>query len=157
MKFGDIVTSVACAMVIYALIMFPLLWWTTRPEALDLYWGIQTSTVISLLLSALITGYIFGEKIQEARMESIGKITVLTAAFTMILAVASVAATADWTPWVKEAYQEMNPGVTLSTIEWMQVEAIALMYQVSFNVAMVLVLGFIGLYVGSTLKKMSEK
>ena len=105
-----------------------------------------------ILLSMLIGGYIFGEKIWEARMEAIAKITVLATAL-MIFYVISFPALAHWNPLVEEAYEAANPGTTLSKSEWLGVESMALAQVMFIDVVMVLVLGFIGLYVGSMLRR----
>ena len=59
----------------------------------------------------------------------------------------------DWTAWVKETYQAANPAAELSAYEWLMVESTFLGLQVFLNVIIVLVIGFIGLYIGSMLKK----
>jgi hypothetical protein len=108
-----------------------------------------------MLLAALIVGYIFAGKIAEARLASIAKIAVFAAIVMMFFAV-NLSALGDWTPVIKEAYQEANPGTTLSTSEWLAVENIATTNSIFINVVYVLVLGFIGLYVGSMLRKPSK-
>jgi len=150
LKFGDVVTAVASLAVILVLVGFPIDL-VLRP-ALDPVWGGHVSGAVSILLTALIGGYVFAGKIWEARMEAIAKITVLSAAL-MIFYVISSPALADWNPAVKEAYLEANPGTTLSTSEWLSVESMALLQVMFINVVMVLVLGFIGLYVGSMLRR----
>jgi len=152
LRFGDVVTCVASLAVIMVLIHFPLL--MVLVPALGFYWGLNVSAIISVFLSALIGGYIFAGKIwEEARMEAIAKITVLAAVLMMFAVVMESAALADWAPAVKEAYQEANPTATLSTFEWYAVESMWLSTQVVLNVVIVLALGFIGLYVGSMLRK----
>ena len=146
MKFGDIVTCVASLAVILALIGFPLE--LVLIPALGVDWGPTVSSAISILLSALIGGYIFAGKIWEARMESITKITVL-AAVLMIFYLINLPGLAHWNTAVQEAYQ----GTPASTSEWLIVEGMALGQQVFINVVMVLLLGFAGLYVGSMLRQ----
>jgi len=122
--------------------------------ALGFYWGSNVSVLISVLLSALIGGYIFAGKIWEARREAIAKITVLAAVLVMFFVVIQNAAIGeDFTQWVHETYQEANPTATLSTLEWYFVGSMALSSQVFWNVVVVLVLGFIGLYVGSMFRR----
>jgi hypothetical protein len=146
-------TAVASATVIMILIVVPVR--MVLVPALDFDWGITVSAVISMLLSALIVGYIFAGKIAEARLASIAKITVFSAIVLMFFAV-NLSALGDWTPVIKEAYQEANPGTTLSTSEWLAVENIATINSVFLNMVYVLVLGFIGFYVGSRLRKPSK-
>jgi len=151
LKFGDVVTAVASSFVIFILILFPLE--IALVPALGLFWGLNVSELVSILLSALIVGYIFAAKIWEARMGAITKIIVLSAVLVMFLVSINAAALADWTPWVKETYLEANPTATLSTLEWYIVEGLTLTSQIFWNVVIVLALGFIGLYVGSMLKR----
>jgi len=150
LKFGDVVTCVASLAVILVLVGIPLQ--MVLIPALGSNWGYVISAV-SFLLTALIGGYIFASKIwEEARMETIARITVLAAAL-MIFYVISFPSLADWSPTVKQAYQTAHPGTTLSTSEWLAVESLALAQAMLINVVMVLVLGFIGLYVGSMLRQ----
>ncbi len=152
MKFGDVVTAVASSVVVMVLIHFPLM--IVLIPALGSYWGINVSAIISVLLSALIVGYVFAAKIwEESRMEAIAKITVLAALLMAFAVVMEVAAMADWTTWVKETYLEANPGASLSAFEWYVVEGTYLGAMMFLNVIIVLLLGFIGLYVGSMFKR----
>ncbi len=149
MKFGDIVMSVASMAVITILIGVPLGMVLIIPFGEDLFWGYTISNVVSILLGAIITGYYFAGKIWEARMEAITKIAILSAVLAMFSVTINTAALADWTPMVKETYLEANPTATLSTSEWVIVEAMSLAQGVFSNAVIVLVLAFIGLYVGS--------
>jgi hypothetical protein len=150
LKFGDVVTAVAVLAVIMILIHFPLT--MALVPALGYYWGINVSAIVSILLSALIGGYVFAGKIwEESRIEAIAKITVLAAllmAFSVVMETA--AATADWTAWVKQEYTGTAPS---SAFEWYAVEGMVLGSRVFLNVVIVLVLGFVGLYVGSMFKR----
>jgi len=155
LRFGDVVMIVASIAVIFALIAFPLE--TVLFSALGISgmtnWGYIVSLIVSLFLSALISGSIFAGKIWEARRETITKITVLWAALVMLFAIIAPASIADYGLSVKEVYLAANPGATLSTSEWVTWEY---MYLDSFTflmVGMALVLGFIGLYIGSMLRK----
>lgn len=155
MKFGDVVVCVVSIAVIFALIAFPLE--TVLFSALGISgmnnWGYIISLIVSLFLSALISGYIFAGKLWEARREAITKITVLWAALVMLFAIIVPAAIADWGLSVKEEYLAANPGATLSTAEWVTWEMMYLDMFTFLMVGMALVLGFIGLYVGSTLRR----
>jgi hypothetical protein len=149
LKFGDVVTAVAVLAVIMILVHFPLM--IVLVPALGYYWGINVSAIVSILLSALIGGYIFAGKIwEESRIEAIAKITVLAALLMAFSVVMETAATADWTAWVKKEYTGTPPS---SAFEWYAVEGMFLASQVFLNVVIVLVLGFVGLYVGSMFKR----
>ena len=150
MKFGDLALAVALLAVIFALIAFPLE--TVFVYALGL-WAYDVGVFLALFLSALIVGCIFAGQIWEARRKAIAKITVLWAAFLMVLAVIVPGGIADWGAMAKEEFLAGNPGTTLSTAEWVNWE---MMYMDAFMfllVALALVLSFVGLYVGSALRK----
>lgn len=151
MRFGDIVICVASIAVIDALIKVPLD--MVLVSALGLEWGYDVSTVVSFFLSALISGYIFAGKLWEARREAIAKITVLWAALLTLFAAIVPGAITDWGPTVKEEYEAAYPGTTLSTSEWVNWEMMYLDVFTFIVVVMALVLGFIGLYVGSMLRR----
>jgi len=154
LKFGDLVTCVASIAVIFALIAGPLDMVLVSALGISRMnnWGYDVSIIVSFLLSALISGYIFAGKLWEARREAITKITVLWAALVMLFA-GNFPALADWGPMAKEEYLAANPGATLSTSEWVTWEMMFLDLFVFLVVVMALVLGFIGLYVGSMLRR----
>jgi len=141
---------VATIAVISALIHAPLDLVFVSPLGLEL--GYTVSAFVSLLLSALIGGYIFAEKIWEAWREAITKITVLWAALVMMVLRIGSASIAHWGLMAEEAYQGQY-GTTLSTLEWVHWEFMYLDVFGFIFVGMALVLGFIGLYVGSMLRK----
>ena len=151
MKFGDVVTAVASLAVIAVLVSFPLS--MVLIPALGFSWGQNISAIVSFLLSGLIGGYIFAEKIWEGRMEAIAKITVLSTVLMIFSALIGAAVFADWTQMAKDTYLEANPTATLSTTEWYVVVSQMTSQVVFINVIMVLALGFIGLYVGSALRR----
>ena len=152
MKFGDVVMAVATGTVIMVLISF-LLHMVLVPT-MGYYWGLNVGSIISIFLATLITGYIFAGKIWEARVKAIAKITTLAAALMMFTVVMEVAALGNyWTTWVHDTYLDANPGVVPSTSDWYAIGSMYLGSQVVLNVVIVLVLAFIGLYIGSMLKR----
>jgi len=54
---------------------------------------------------------------------------------------------------VKEDYMKANSTSTPSTFDWYYIEALALVKEKFFSLVLVLALRFIGLYIGSMLKK----
>jgi len=109
----------------------------------------------SVFVSMLIVGYIFAGKIQEGRREAIARIVVLSA-FYMIFAVMFFPTLPDWAPKHKQEYQAANPGTTLTSSEWFFYEQITVAVTALINVITVVVIGFIGLYIGSMLRKPSK-
>ena len=155
MKFGDVVMAVATAAVIMVLISFLLDW--VLISAIGYYWGMNVGAIISIFLATLITGYIFAGKIWEARMKAIAKITILAAALMMFTVVMEAAALGTyWTTWVHDTYLDANPGANPSTSEWYAIGSMYLGVQVVLNVVIVLVLAFIGLYIGSMFKRVAK-
>jgi hypothetical protein len=121
--------------------------------ALGNYNGFELSSFISFFLSTIIVGYIFAQKIREEnRTKTIAKIAVLFAVLTIFMVYMELAVT-DWTPKVKEEYLTANPTATPSTFDWYYIEALALATEKFVIAVVVLAFSFIGLLIGSQLKK----
>jgi len=153
LKFGEVAMSVATIAVISALIGFPLE--LVFVSALGLKLGQDIGTFVSLFLSALIGGYIFAGKIWPARRETITKITVLWTALVTLIVTIIPSGLAHWGLMAEEELQLMFPGAPepSTAAEWVSYE---MLYNASFMflvAGLALVLGFIGLYVGSMLRK----
>ena len=152
LKFSDIVIAVASLAVVLLLLdgfleaaLVPFIGWDSGPTVMG---------IINFLLSGLIVGAVFSRKIwEEAGIKTIAKIVVLGAALLMLFYAAAIPAQGDWTPLVKETYQNANPGKTLTTSQWWSVEEYALTDTIALNVFIVVVASFIGLYIGSMLRK----
>ena len=152
MKFSDILIAVASLAVtllffnvIVGLVLIPAVGWD---------WGPTVVATICFLLSGLIVGVIFSKKIwEEAGIKTIAKIIVVGAVLLMLFYAIEVPTQGDWTPMVKENYQNANPGKTLTTSQWWSVEQAALGEVIALNLVIGIVLTFIGLYIGSMLRK----
>ena len=152
LRFGDVLTAVASLFLITVLISYPLE--AVLVPTLGFYWGPTLGALVSVLLSALICGSIFARKILEGRKESIATISVLFAVLMIFSVVINNAALGeDFTQWVHETYQEANPTASLSTFEWYVVGGLFIGSQMFMNAITLLVLSFIGLYVGSMFRK----
>ncbi len=150
MKFGDVVTAVASLVVILVLMEF-LLGMILVPSGLDPSGNI--TSIISIFLTSLVVGIVFARRIwAEAGIETIGKITLLGSVL-MVYYTVNFPALGDWTPAVKEAIQKANPTSTFSTSQWLTFETMTLLEVVVINMVMAIVFGFIGLYIGSMLRK----
>ena len=155
MKFGDIVMCVASIAVINALIGFPLELMFVL-AGLGFEKGVDIGVFVAMFLSTLIGGYIFSGKIWEARREAITKITVLWAALVSLILTIIPAGLAHWGLVSEESFREIFPGTswtTLSNAERMSFEMMDNAGFLFFVVAIALVLSFIGLYVGSMLRR----
>ena len=155
MRFGDVVISVASIAVIFALITYPLemVFFSALGISGMTSWGYIVNLILSLFLSALIGGAIYAGKIWEARREAITKIGILWAALVMLFGLIVPGSIADYGSMIKEAYLAANPGATLSTFEWVTWEYMYLDMFMFLMVTIALVLGFIGLYIGSKLRR----
>jgi len=153
LKFGDLVICVASIAVILALIAAPLD--IVFVSALGLEMA-HNASLVYFLLAPLISGYIFAGKLREARRESITEIMVLWAALVWLVVMIVPGASAYWGSMAKEEYLAMKPGAALSNSEWVAWEMIYLDVYGFIVVAVALVFGFIGLYVGSMLRKPKE-
>jgi len=152
LKFEDIIIAVASLTIIGVLIMFPLTLVLT--PARGIFEGFMLSAIIAFLLSSIIVGYIFSQKIwEENRTKTILKITVLFTLLVMTLVLIENAASNDWTPMVKENYKDIYPAASPSTPDWYYIERLAIIEDDFINAVLMLALTFTGLYIGSTLKK----
>ena len=149
MKFSDMVIAVAAMGVVAALIggLLDLAF----VSALGLVVGYPVSFIVYMFIAALVGGYVFAGKIQEARKEAIAKITVLWGAFWIILATI-VPAQAEWGAYVRQAYQGQY-GATLTIAEWVNWESVFLEIFALETIIIVVVTSIIGLYIGSMLRK----
>jgi hypothetical protein len=152
LKFGDIVIAVASLAVI--LLFLEVILGLVLIPAISWDWGPTVVATICFLLSGLVVGVIFSRKIwEEAGIKTIAKIIVLGAVLMILFYAAAIPAQGDWTPLVKENYQNANPGKTLTTSQWWSVELSALGEVIALNLFIGIVLSFIGLYIGSMLRK----
>jgi hypothetical protein len=150
LKFGDVITAVASLAVacillgfVFSAVMIPL----------NSSWGVDVATIASILVSSLIVGYVFAAKIQEeSRRGAISRIVVL---FALLLTFYTMALFAN--PYVDVSMQEVLESMFQTsgwtTMDWVAYSQLVLVMIVALNVVFALVFGFIGLYVGSKLRK----
>lgn len=151
MKFSDIIVAVASLAVVLLFIevilglLIPAIGWD---------WGPVVIGTICYLLSGLVVGVVFSRKIwEEKAIKAMAKIIVLGATLLILYYAAAIPSQGDWTALVKENYQSANPGATLTTSQWWSVEVAALGQVIALNVIIGIVAAFIGLYIGSVLRK----
>ena len=152
LKFSNVILAVATVAVIDVLVYLVL--GIALIPSVGSYWGLNSAAILSLLVSGLVVGFVFAGKIQEeSRTRAVGKIAVLFGAVTSSAVMISNSANGYYSAWVKETLQSMYSTGTWTTTDWYVYEQLALVEQVALNVVLALVLGFIGLYVGSMLRK----
>jgi hypothetical protein len=154
LKFGDVITAVASLTVVATLIFFVFLWVFVP---VDPYWGVDVANILSILVASLIVGYVFAAKIQEeSRMGAIGRIVVLFAVVIMFTFMGSVAANPYMGAMMEEGLESMFSTSGWTTTDWLGYSHLVLVMMAAFNIVFALVFGFIGLYVGSRLRKPSK-
>jgi hypothetical protein len=111
--------------------------------------------VISVLVASLIVGYVFALNIQdESRIKATGVIAVLSA-FTLLILFAIVIANNFAYPWMQDS---LNSMFNKTTEQWTHYDLNAYAaLTVSVQVIIGLVISFVGLYIGSMLKKPSAR
>ena len=99
-------------------------------------------------------GFVFAGKIQEgSRIKAVGKMAVLFGAVMSSAVMLSISANGYYTAWVTEYLQNTYSTSAWTTTDWYVYGQLMLAGQVALNVLLALVLGFIGLYAGSMLRK----
>jgi hypothetical protein len=152
LKFGDIILAVAAAVVISVLVDVVLFMVLISP--LGSYWGLNSASIISGLIASLIVGYLFALKIQEeSRIMAVGKIAVLAAFVQAFAVMISFPSNPYYAAWTKDTLQSMFSTGSWTTMDWFAYEELTLIIFVALNVVLAFVLGFIGLYAGSMLRK----
>jgi len=154
LKFGDIVIAVASIIVIIVLISFPLMLVLT--PALGEYNAFELSGFVAFILSPIIVGYIFAKQIREEdRTKTILKIAVLVAVLAMFTVLIEDAIV-EWAPYYRAEYLKVNPTATPTAFDWYNIQLSALSTEVFAAVALMLAFTFIGLYIGSQLKRPAQ-
>jgi hypothetical protein len=154
LKFGDIIIVVATLFLIFIFLGF-LLNLVLIP--VNTSWGGEVSVMVSVLISALIVGYVFAGKIrEESRIASIGKIIVLFATL-MVLVIMMVYATLPYFGTVlNDTLSNTYSTGSWTHTDWFSYELMFLTIELALFAAFGLVFGFIGLYIGS-MRKPSAK
>lgn len=150
MKFGDAVTAVALYAVLQILLAFPLT--IVMLQALGVTMVAHYSAgLTAVFLSMLIVGFFFGEEIRTGGRAALLRIVVLSA-FYELLVVVFQPALADWIPFAIDKPKEAFDGTVVTTVEWFLYD-LSRRGNMSFNVIILIGVGFAGLYVGLRLRK----
>ena len=121
--------------------------------ALGEYNAFELSGFVVFFLGPVITGYIYAKQIREEnRTKTILKIAVLVA-FVALFMVLIEDAVVEWAPYYKAEYLKANPTATPTPSEWYNIQLAALSMEGFTAAAVMLAFTFIGLYIGSTLKR----
>ena len=151
MRFRDVATAVASLFLVTVLISYPLE--VVLISALGLQSGPPIAAVISVLLSALIVGYVFSGSMIGGK-EPFFRISVF---FTVLMLFSIILNNAvlgeDFSKWFHDSYMESNPNASLTSFEWFMVGGLVIGSQMFMNVIILFVFSFIGLFAGSRLRK----
>lgn len=145
------IIALAWLFVFAFLIAFPITLLLT--PALGNFNAFELSTFVSAIVSPIIVGYICGQNIrEESRTRTTADISVLYTVLVVFLVLIE-ASIAEWAPYIKADYLTANPTVNPSAFDWYNIQLSALGQEVFITVVVVFVFTFIGLYIGSQLKK----
>ena len=147
MKFGDVIVATASLVLIGFMLESVLhvvfISVVSDPTGDVLAW------IIALLVASLIVGYVFALRIQEqSRIKAIGKILVLST-FAVLLQIMAWYASPIVNEWHITNMQSMFNTIGWTYSEWVAYSALLF----TMDTVIVVVFNFIGLYVGSMLRK----
>lgn len=153
-KFGDVITAVASAVVLSVIIGTVIgLAFSVSASVASSGWGGDVESIVGIFVSAAIVGYVFARRIwSENGLEAITKISVL-GAVVELLYVVNLPSLPSFGSVVTQAITNAYPNSTFSASQSLQLEIGVLAEVVFVNVVIALVVGFVGLYVGSKLRK----
>jgi hypothetical protein len=151
LKFGDVITAVASFAVLVRLVDSVL---GIALIPMNSYWGVDVAGIVSFLVSGLIVGYVFAGKLrEESRMISIVKVVVLSAVVIMFAVMIGYGAIGHYSALVDENLRNMYSTSSWTTTDWFAYEMMALHELTAVPVVYALAFNFIGLYLGSMLRK----
>ena len=153
MKFSDVIIATVSlgllGLILNAFMMFGFISMNNDQLAAML------STIIASLISSLIVGYVFALKIQEdSRIKAIGVIDVLSA-FTLLVFETVWTSNYYGSEWFQEDFNKLFKPPSTGWTAYAYAAHAALLISIIAILALVVV--FIGLYVGSMLRKPSAK
>ena len=141
MNFEDVAYAMASFFTLYIFVFIPI-------NMLNL--GIP-GLFIAGLIPALIVGYIFASKIASAKKLSIAKILVLATVLVGVF-LPNLIGYVDW-----DNYLASNPNTTLPASEFMVFMGRQTFIFIAFNLVLLLLAMFIGLFIGTTLKTPTKR
>jgi hypothetical protein len=147
LKFEDVVVAVASFTVVFILLQFTL---NIVLIPMFAHEGADIAELSSYLISALIVGIVFAGKIREgSRMVSIGKIIVMNATVILFVFMISRAANGHWNAVTDDTLRSIYSTNSWTNNDWYTYEGMSLVADSALTVLYVLLLGFIGLFLGS--------
>jgi hypothetical protein len=136
LRLRDVILAVVLVAVIFLLLYSILI--ITKIPSMNSYTGQDVRALIAVLVAGLLVGFLFAGKIQEeSKIRAVGKIAVMFAFVILLILLIGLFGSSYYSVWSKETLQGKLVTVFNSAI----------------TVFLALVLGFIGLYAGSMLRK----
>jgi len=141
-EFGDIVIATATFFVIS--VLFYLM-----PPIATIFQYVNVSFILSVLVAGLIVGVIYAHKLVTKRIKSIAKILILSAVLLAFFTASMIFT--DWNTYVEAGAG--HPGLASTAAEFL----LGMPYWTAMQIVLSWAVGgpfaFIGLYVGSMLRK----
>ncbi len=146
MKFSEVIMATASLVLLGFLLDFILKGAFTLFSSI----GIELlAWIVAVLVASSVVGYVFANRIrEESRTKAIGGVAVLST-FTLMLFLMVWIANPIASPWVKESLESLFNTSEWTSFDWSAYLAISL----ALEVVAALASSFIGLYVGSMLRK----
>jgi len=117
------------------------------------YNAFELSAFVSLFAGPIIAGYLYAQKIREEnRTRTIANIDVIFAVLAMFMVLIEDAVV-EWAPYYRAEYPKVNSTATPTAFDWYNIQLSVLSQEVFLAVVLTLAFTFIGLYIGSVLKK----
>jgi general stress protein CsbA len=147
LKFSDVIVASA-SLVLTGIMLETVLRVAFIPAGSTLA-GEMLAWIISLLVTSLIVGYLFALRIQEqSRIKAIGKILVLSTLAVLLITMAWYAQP-EANAYHKDNMVSLFNTTGFTNSDWYAYSA----FLTTMDMVIVVVFNFIGLYVGSMLKK----
>jgi hypothetical protein len=154
LKSGDVITAVASLALVFILVMSVL---SIALVPMNSASGVDVTSIVSVLVSALIVGYVFAGKIrEESRMMSIGKIAVLSVVVVVFVVMMVFGAVGYYNAVVDDYLRNTYSTGSWTNHDWFAYGVMKLFEDTALFTVSALALGFVGLYLGS-IRKPSAK
>ena len=152
MKFSDAFLAAVTTSIIAILILTVLLFVFISP--MGSFWGLNAAGTLSWLIGGLVAGFLFASAIQEEnRTKAVARIAALVAFIELFAVLIGFPNNTYYGAWTKDTLQTMFQTGSWTTTDWFAHQMLINMAYVTLNLVLALVLGFIGLYAGSMLRK----
>ncbi len=151
MRFGEIITAVATAAVIFIVLEFVFL--ALLVPAAGSYWGFSMGPLVAAFVTALIVGLLFAGQISESRLGSVGRIAILATVLLMLGSMIAFATNGYFSTVTQEALNAAYSTGSWTTTDWYVHSWMAMISTLAVNVVAALAVTFVGLYMGSLRKR----